>query len=376
MTVRIAILTDYPPDLASFNGGVETAAAGLIEGLRDYSEEYSFHVVSTARRIPEDLHFKSNGINYHFLALARPWVRPRLPFRVARMIGELKRIRPDLVHCQGTTDAGLAAILGRFPRLFTIHGVRRHEANKRIGWERLSSQVDAIIEPFVLRNFQTFICISNYAKLIAGDEKQTYLIPNAVRSPFFNVQRKSGESPLRSLYLGALSPLKRPTDLMEAHRELRQWFPSLETVLCGAPESQSYMRYLYAQSSEGIIFRGHLDQEGLINELCEATVLVLPSSQENFPMVIGEAMAAGVPVVATTVGGIADMLENGRTGFLYEAGDVGTLTMTLKGLLSDCQLRMKLTEAAKSEAHNRFHPIKVGGQTLNVYRRMLSNGQE
>ena len=89
MTLRIAILTDYPPDLASFNGGVETATAGLIEGLRDYSEEYSFHVVSTARRISQDLRFKSNGFHYHFLALAWPWMWPRLPFRVARMIGEL-----------------------------------------------------------------------------------------------------------------------------------------------------------------------------------------------------------------------------------------------------------------------------------------------
>ena len=373
MKPRVVIMSDYPPDFISFSGGVETATAGLLEGLREHQGEFEFHVISVAKELAQDQHLQRDGFYLHFLSLSQPWMRPRLPYRVARIIRELKRISPDLVHCQGTTDTALAAIWTGSLRLITIHGIRRQEANKRIGWERWSARADALIEPYIHRHFQDFICISGYAQQVAGIRKRTYLIPNAVRAVFFDVQRATSPQQMRLLFAGLLSPLKRPMDLIQAHRVLRKQFPSLETIFCGEPENQHYARMLWAQASDGIEFIGHLDRDGLIRELSRATALVLPSAQENAPLVVAEAMAAGVPVVATTVGGIPEMLKNGTAGALYEVGDIEKLTTILRGVLADPVCRMNLARAARSEAQSHYAPNQVACQTVRVYRQMLSD---
>lgn len=79
----------------------------------------------------------------------------------------------------------LAAILGRCPRIFTVHGVKRYEASMRTGWEFWSATMDSIIERYVHRHFDAFICISNYARSVIGNGYLTFDIPNPVRSLFF-----------------------------------------------------------------------------------------------------------------------------------------------------------------------------------------------
>ncbi len=90
-------------------------------------------------------------------------------------------------------------------------------------------------------------------------------------------------------------------------------------------------------------------------------------------MVVAEAMAAGVPVVATNVGGIPEMLGNGQAGALYDVGDIDRLTTILRDVLSDSDYRMSLAKMAKNEACRLFAPEEVARQTVGVYRGILSN---
>ena len=371
MKPRIALLSSYPPDFASFTGGVETATAGLLEGLRGYQGEFEFHVVSVSNSISADRRERWDGFLFHFLSLPQPWVRPRFPYRIARIIDELNRVSPDLVHCQGSMDLALATIWSGYPRLFTIHGIRRQEADKRVGWERWSARFDACIEPYIYRCFQDFICISEYVRHTVSNSKQTYLVPNAVRTAFFSVRRSADPDSPRLLFVGSFSPLKRPMDLIVAHHALRGEFPALETTFCGEPENQRFFDDLRANAGHGIHFVGRLDQTELIRELGRATALVLPSVQENAPLVIAEAMAAGVPVVATNVGGIPEMLKNELAETLYRVGDVDSLTTILRGILSEPERAKRLAEVAKSEARRYFGTEKVAVQTVNVYREIL-----
>ena len=373
----IAICSNYPADHITFTGGVETATAALLEGLHAYQGEFEFHIVSVPGSLSTDVCEQRDGFWFHFLSVPhRPWMRPRFPFRVFKAYRELQRIRPDLVHCIDNMALALATILSRYPRLFTAHGVKRHEAKKRTGWEFWSANVDALIERHVHRHFDVFICISSYAAHVVGDGRLTFTIPNPVRSLFFQASPRAAlqKSPC-FLFVGVLAPLKRPADLLLAHAELRCQFPDLETIFCGETEDTGYVRVMQQtvaeREIEGVRFLGRVSQEEVANLLSGAIALVLPSAQENAPMVIAEAMAAGVPVVATRVGGVADMVKHCETGLLYEAGDVCGLTDCLRQLLAEPPLRERLGHQARMVAQATHSPAQVATATVAAYRQLL-----
>ena len=338
-------------------------------------DDFELHVVSVPQGLTKDIQIEKDGFRFHFLSTpSLPIARPRQLFRVLNGLRKLREIAPDLVHCQDNMALALAAILSSYPCLFTVHGVKRHEAGKRTGWARWSASADAIIELYVHKHFQSFVCISDYTRRVLDERKQLFSISNPVRSIFFQISRNGVPCSPMLLFVGGLSPLKRPMDLLLAHRELRSRFPTLETVFCGVPEDNGYFQQIQQQTTEGARFVGHVQGNELVDWLSRSTALVLPSSQENLPIVIAEAMAAGVPVVASRVGGVPEMVEHERTGFLCDVGDTEGLVRRLEYLLSNPILRAEMGKMARQKALNTYHPDLIACQTTNVYRTMLSKG--
>lgn len=373
----IAICSNYPADHATFTSGVETATAALLEGLRAYQDEFHFHVISVPGSLAADVRERRDGFWFHFLSVPRhPWVRPRLPFRVLKTQRELRQLKPDLVHCQDNMALALATILGGHENVFTVHGVKRHEAPKRTGWESWSARADALIERWVHRHFDAFICISTYSAEVVGETRPTFSIPNPARSLFFQTSPSSecAQDPYL-LYVGVLAPLKRPADLLLSHVALCRERPDLETIFCGDVEDAGYAtamrRKVEEDQIQGVHFKGRLGQEDLAELLRGALALVLPSSQENAPMVIAEAMAAGVPVVATRVGGMSDLVQHGETGFLYKAAAVDELTSCLRRLLEDAPLQQRMRDRAREVAAATYSPARVAAATVAAYRHLL-----
>jgi glycosyltransferase involved in cell wall biosynthesis len=101
-------------------------------------------------------------------------------------------------------------------------------------------------------------------------------------------------------------------------------------------------------------------------------VLVQPSYREGMPMTILEAMASGVAVVATRVGAAADVIEDGRTGLLVEAGDVDGLVAAVRSLLDDAHGRAAMGAAARSAVAEAFTVDAMAGRYAEQYRRVLS----
>lgn len=378
---KIAILTNYPADHKTFTGGVETATVALLEGLEKYQSEFEFHVVSFSAFDTKDIREQKNGFWFHSLSTPRYiWLRPRFPFRIAKSYRELQYIKPDLIHCQDNMALALASILSRYPRIFTVHGVKRHEAPKRTGWEFWSATMDSFIERYVHRHFDAFICISNYARRVIGDGYLTFDVPNPVRSLFFQapINVSQSQNPY-FLFVGALAPLKRPLDLLLAHAELRKQFPNIETMVCGDIEDAGYLRSIHKiiaeKKIEGVHFLGRVSQEKLVGLLKGAIALVLPSAQENSPMTIAEAMAVGLPVVATRVGGVSDMVKHGETGLLCEAGNMRGLTSCMRQLLEDPLLGNRLGDDARKFAEANYSPERVAAATVTTYRQLLNRRQ-
>jgi glycosyltransferase involved in cell wall biosynthesis len=104
-----------------------------------------------------------------------------------------------------------------------------------------------------------------------------------------------------------------------------------------------------------------------------ATLLALPSHTEGSPNVVLEAMAAGVPIAATTVGGVPEILEHGHTGLLVPARQPAAMAEAIRRLLEDSMLRTQLASAARHQVEVRFTPQTYYRSLVTVYQEILAS---
>ena len=271
----------------------------------------------------------------------------------------------------------MATLASKSLNVFTLHGIKHAEA---IVWGRrngyLGVRADAGLQHYMLPRFKNIIAISPYVKEMLPKEKRIFEVPNPVASMFFKpVTEPPPLSGKFLLFAGAVTPLKRPMDLLLAARALQKERPELKIVICGNPEDQDYYNSLRTQVEEsnitGVHFTGHVTQNQLKVYLKHAAALVLPSAQENSPMVIAEAMVLGTPVVATNIGGVPYMIKHDHTGLLFSVGDIDALVHNLVRLLDNTELRSNISRQAQAEARIKYAPDRVAAATINVYRELL-----
>ncbi|MBD3182825.1 glycosyltransferase [Candidatus Poribacteria bacterium] len=376
MKPRIAILTNYPLNNKDFVGGVGTASVGLVSSLMAYTGEFNFHVITLSRKADRDINCKHNGINFHYLTVKR-LLRPRFTFFLLNVLKNLHHIKPDLIHCQDNTILATATLLSKIKSVFTVHGVKQAEARV---WGRLKGKpgvfLDAEAQKYIFSRFRNIIAISPYVANFMPEGKRVFNIPNPVSDIFFQPEPDNPPTPGKYVvYAGALTPLKRPEDILLSAEILQRKESDLQFIFCGSGD-RAYINKLKKQTKElnlkDIHFTGHITQEKLKSYIQHAKALILPSTQENSPMVIAEAMVLGTPVIATNVGGIPYMIENMRTGILYQPGDITGLAKHIRELLSNTDLWSDISKKAQLEARNKYSPENVADMTVNVYRKLLN----
>jgi glycosyltransferase involved in cell wall biosynthesis len=185
------------------------------------------------------------------------------------------------------------------------------------------------------------------------------VVPNGVPDPGALARRRGALESFTVLYLGQLSDLKGVDDLVEAFGALCPWDLPTRLVLAGAwltGRDERRIRAAVAASPARarVELIGVVGSEEKARLLSEADVFALPArSHEGQPLVVLEAMAAGLPVVATARGAIPDMIEDGRTGLLVPE-DEGALTGALERLRARPQLRAAMGAAGRQRWEERF----------------------
>jgi len=169
------------------------------------------------------------------------------------------------------------------------------------------------------------------------------------------------------LFLGRLERAKGVFDLVDAVAELRETHPDVRLVLAG-DDVDGLGRYADERGVAGAVqLAGWVGPEKKRALLDSAAVFVLPSYAEGSPISLLEAMAAGLPSVATEVGGIPDVVTDGVNGMLVRPGDVAMLTRVLRKLLDDRMLRSRLGAAARETVRLRFDAGHVIGELEKIY---------
>jgi glycosyltransferase involved in cell wall biosynthesis len=118
-------------------------------------------------------------------------------------------------------------------------------------------------------------------------------------------------------------------------------------------------------------FAGFADREKLRTWFKKASMLALPSLEDNCPMVVLEAMAAGVPVLAAKVGGVPELVTEGKTGIFCDPLNAASMREGVSRLLEDAQLASSLSVNGKEEAKTKYHPLVIAKKHVEIYREVL-----
>ena len=368
------VLKDYDSPAPHFG----TAPAALMQGFTSLPEA-EVHVVSCVRKPVSAPAKLGSNIFFHSLVVPKiGWIRTAYQGCIRAVRRKLKGIRPEIVHGQGTeADCGISAAFCGFPNVLTIHGNVRLIA--RVSRVRPFSffWLAARLERLTLPRSGGVICLTNHTRHAVGNlARRTWVVPNAVDATFFDMQAQpAGGGPVKILCVGRVCALKNQNALIRALDSLagRRKF---ELRFCGMadpddPYGQEFVSLV--QARPWCVYRGLAGREELKGLLREATVLVLPSLEENCPMTVLEAMAAGVPVIAARVGGVPELIEEGKMGFFCDPLDAASMAAAVEQVIRYPAAAVEVARQARERARERFHPAAVARRHLEIYREVLGS---
>ena len=178
--------------------------------------------------------------------------------------------------------------------------------------------------------------------------------------------------------VGRLDPQKNQAMAIEAVRKLREKHPNMYLLMIGHVTDQNYRTELQFEIDRSacpgrMALIPGLDPStnALVDAYHAADLFVLPSSHEPFGIVILEAWAAGLPVIATRVGGIRALVNDGVDGLLVESGDSDALAHSISQLATDDTQRQRLAEAGKKKALKQYSWDRITDQLISVYEEVI-----
>jgi N-acetyl-alpha-D-glucosaminyl L-malate synthase BshA len=207
--------------------------------------------------------------------------------------------------------------------------------------------------------------------------KEIEVVPNFVDPDSHRVRRsrclpeKSSERQVTLMHISNFRPLKRLGDVVRIFQRVRERMDARLVLVGDGPEYGSTIELVEELGlTPWVRFVGVVDEIAPV--LKGADLLLLPSETESFGLVALEAMASGVPVVATEVGGLPEVVEHGVTGFLAPVGDVERMAGYCLDILSDCTVARRYGRAARKRADTLFDYRKVVPQYEAIYERLIT----
>lgn len=355
-------------------GGAEVLAARLGRQMR---ERYRFVFACLDELGPLGEQLRADGFPVHLLH-RRPGVDGKLTWRLRRF---LKREGVDLVHAHQYTPffyAAAARLPWRSPPiLFTEHGRQYpdYPRHKRIFANR-----------FLLRGRDRVVGVGEAVRqaLIHNEglpPTRVQVVYNGIAAADFAHASEERVSVRRELGLTAddfvlmlvarLDPLKDLATAVRTVERVAREQPGTRLLLVGEGPERAMVESLVRTKS----LEKHVRLLGLRRDvahlLAAADLFLLTSISEGIPVTVLEAMASGVPVVATSVGGLAEIITHGQDGFLAPAGDDAALAGHVLRLAQDAALHRNLVEAGRQCVRQRFCEVRMHAEYERLYAEML-----
>lgn len=362
--MKIAILVNlFPP---KWLAGTEIATYNLAEHLAKRGHE--IHVITSHDEGLPNFDYE-NGFSVHRLAWPKIRIIGVLSFWL-KIFLEIRLIKPDAVQVQAL-NIGVPAIFTK--KILKI---------PYVVWGRgsdvyLPGRFTRITSKPILRNADAVLALTEdmRQKMKRIVDREIFVVPNGINLEQFNDGSSTivKEDNVKTiLFVGRLHPVKGVQYLIRAMENVLEEIPDVKLVLVGDGEDRARLETLSVQLGiqKSVQFVGIVPHEKVHTFMQQADIFVLPSLSEGFPGVILEAMACGLPVVATRVGGVVYIVKDGSNGYLIDTMNQKQIAKVLLKLLQDKRLRKEMSDNNRKEAR-RYRWDAVAATLESIYQKSL-----
>jgi len=353
-------------------GGLERVTESIVTGLDKDRYDAEVWCLAHGGEIAEDLIEK--GIIVKILEMKSYYN----PLRIVALSRLMRKEKIKILHTHGyfgSTFGRLAAIMAQVPVVITHVHSTYYGYNKR----------NILIERFLSFFTDKIVCVSEavqkFVLEVEGiNEKKTLVIYNGVEEPNtyeteLNANRKSfgiSDSDIVVITVASLTPHKGHSVLIDAMHVLTQEYQNLRLLIVG----DGHLRNDLAEHVKGLELTRNVVFTGLRKDICSllrlSDIFVLPSlEREGLGMVIIEAMACGLPVIGTRLGGIPEVIEENINGFLVTPENPEELAAAMEKLISDKTARTGMGRAGRKIFEEKFTVAKMIENIESLYDGLI-----
>jgi len=343
--------------------------------------EYCVHLASALAEhadvlliIPDRLvepHLAKLNTSVRLFSFSHPRLRHlvRQFLAIRKIIREIREFAPDVIHYQGAHlwfDLALP-FLRRYPLVFTIHDFQPHPG------DRLSRKTPLWVEMFARRRADELIVHSQFLRDLVdrnlpGTSGKMSVIPHIQIGEFLPPAPHTEDEHL-VLFFGRIWEYKGLEYLIRAEPLITARVPEARILIAGQGEEFSRYARMMVHPDRFIVHNEFISEARAADYFRRASLVVLPYIEASQSGVIPMAYSAAKPVVATTVGGLPESVEDGRTGYLVAPRDAAQLADAVTRLLLDAPLRRRMGEHGKTKMEAACSPGVIAQKTLDVYCR-------
>jgi glycosyltransferase involved in cell wall biosynthesis len=336
------------------------------------------HIIVLRSGIERSYSFERNGVSFHLLRYRGGTRAPSLYWIDTWLIRRaLRRIQPHVVHAWGNEQgAGLVANRCRIPSLLTIQGL--------FTWHRdyiPMSAHDRVSVWAENRSLSKSLHVTAETKFSVEFIRQRHphltlhQIEHAPNWLFHRINRQPASGTIRFLTTGTICNRKGTDLLLMALNELVSELP-FHLVVVGEPNEPFLAPLRETLSQElwrRVEFKADLTPSEVADELRTATLFLFPTRVDNSPNAVKEAVVAGVPVVASDVGGIPDYVMPGLNGVLFKSGDISEFIRAIRQACNHPLFRSGCVASESLKASRAYlSPARMGERFLEIYQAIHS----
>ena len=368
--MNIVQVGPFPLSADCIRGGVESSVFGLVNEL---SRNHVVDVFDYPRINGKDSGERKGPLTVHRYANPGSHNQDAMD-RGKEILRDIVSLHPDIVHIHET--GGLSGALYSavktygIPVLLTVHGLLHIEKkNALIKHPSLKHLYQLFVQSHaefkVLNEAKHIIVDTEYVaeqiKHLHSKKKIShlpwmYVVPQGIQSQYLQVSPKKPVIPT-ILSVGSISQRKGHLLLVKAFEIVHKTVPSAKLIIAGTLTEKAYYTQLQNEIGklhlkQSVELLTNIPQEQLLQIYQEATIFALHSQEESQGIALVEAMATGLPIVSTLVGGIPFVVKNGKTGLLSKYGDVDSFANNMIKLLTNENLRTQMSQSARLSAQS------------------------
>lgn len=276
------------------------------------------------------------------------------------IIKTLKKINPDIIHLQGVVvlGTGFPVLISHFllnkPYVVSFHGFFLYGKSQSV-YQRIISP--SFLFNSIVKHASAIILLTEFMKnqFIAWPDKKIFAVPNGIEASTINYLDRTeirDKFSIRNdehilLFVGRLNAVKGLIYLVSAMKTIHDNDEFSRLIIIGNDQGQrkileDLIRKL--QLENNISFIEETTHENVFQYMMASDIFILPSLSEGFPLVLLEAMSCGIPIIVSNVGGMSEIIQDNRNGFLIQTKDPEDIAEKVLMLLKDENLRKKISE--------------------------------